>query len=123
VLVGNLVRHLGTAKLPAGLSSSSVTPAVLDKLPAAVHHGLSAAYAESIQTVFIIAAPVAAVAFFASWLIPHLELRKAVGTSPSGPTAGGPTEGGTDIPAPPPSSAQREPLVPATHRATPTELA
>ena len=26
VLVGNLVRHLGTAKLPAGLSSASVTP-------------------------------------------------------------------------------------------------
>jgi hypothetical protein len=33
VLVGNLVRHLGTAKLPSGLSRSSVTLAILDKLP------------------------------------------------------------------------------------------
>ena len=33
VLVGNLVSHLGNAKLPTGLSSSSITPAILDKLP------------------------------------------------------------------------------------------
>ncbi len=82
VLVGNLVRHLGTAKLPTGLSSSSVTPAILDKLPAAVHHGVSAAYAESIQTVFIIAAPIGFIAFLASWLIPQVELRRGVGASP-----------------------------------------
>ena len=54
VLVGNLVKHLGTAKLPAGVASSSITPAILNKLPTAVHHGLAAAYAESIQTLFII---------------------------------------------------------------------
>ncbi len=86
VLVGNLVRHLGTAKLPAGLSSSTVTPAILDKLPAAVHHGLAAAYAESIQTVFIIAAPIAFIAFLASWLIPELELRRSIGTTQKAPT-------------------------------------
>jgi EmrB/QacA subfamily drug resistance transporter len=87
VLVGNLVRHLGTAKLPAGLSSSNITPAILDKLPAAVHHGLVAAYAESIQTVFIIAAPIAFLAFLGSWLIPEVELRRSIGTSPDAPTA------------------------------------
>ncbi len=86
VLVGNLVRHLGTAKLPAGLSSSNVTPAILDKLPAAIHHGLAAAYAESIQTVFIIAAPIAFIAFLGSWLIPEVELRRSIGTSPGDPT-------------------------------------
>src|SRR5580658_3427836 len=59
VLVGNLARHLHGVHLPTGLSSSSVTPAVLGKLPAAVHHGLVGAYAESIQTVFVIAAPIA----------------------------------------------------------------
>ena len=85
VLVGNLVRHLGTAKLPAGLSSASVTPAILDKLPPAVHHGIAAAYAESIQTVFIIAAPIAVIAFLASWLIPQVELRRGVGASPGPP--------------------------------------
>jgi hypothetical protein len=82
VLVGNLVGHLGTAKLPSGLSSSSVTPAILDKLPQAVHHGIAAAYAESIQTVFVIAAPIAGIAFLVSWLIPQVELRQGVGASP-----------------------------------------
>ena len=89
-LVGNLVRHLGTAKLPTGLSSSSVTPAILDKLPPAVHHGVSAAYAESIQTVFVIAAPIGLIAFLASWLIPQAELRRGVGASPD-PSSEGPT--------------------------------
>jgi hypothetical protein len=83
VLVGNLARHLGKLKLPRGLSSASVTPAILDKLPPAVHHGLAAAYAESIQTVFAIAAPIAAIAIFAAWLIPHVELRSGVGASHS----------------------------------------
>ena len=81
VLVGNLARHLGGARLPAGLSSSSVTPAILDKLPHAVHYDVSAAYAQSIQTVFLIAAPIGAVAFLASWLIPQVELRRAVGAA------------------------------------------
>jgi EmrB/QacA subfamily drug resistance transporter len=85
VLVGNLVRHLGTARLPKGVSSSSITPAVLDKLPSVVRHGIAAAYAESIQTVFVIATPIVAIAFFASWLIPQVELRKAIAGSSEGP--------------------------------------
>jgi MFS family permease len=81
VLVGNLATHLGRAKLPSGLSSSSVTPAILDKLPQAVHHGIAAAYAESIQTVFTIAAPIGLVAFAAAWFIPQVELRQGVGAA------------------------------------------
>ncbi len=104
VLVGNLVRHLGHAKLPSGLSSSNVTPAILDQLPAAVHHGLAAAYAESIQTVFLIAAPIAFLAFLASWLIPELELRRSIGTNDGAPSetpaAVRPDEPGTLVPAP-----------------------
>jgi EmrB/QacA subfamily drug resistance transporter len=115
VLVGNLVRHLGTARLPKGLSSSSITPAILEKLPTAVRHGLVAAYAESIQTVFVIAAPIAILAFFASWLIPQLELRKAVGSNPEAPAESLPSALAGDAQPTPP-------LVPATHRATPTEL-
>jgi EmrB/QacA subfamily drug resistance transporter len=114
VLVGNLVKHLGTARLPTGLSSSSVTPAILDKLPPAVHHSLAAAYAESIQTVFLVVAPVAFVAFLVAWLIPQLELRRVVpgqtppdlGTTPSLPVP--------DLEAPA--------LTPTMHRATPTNL-
>jgi EmrB/QacA subfamily drug resistance transporter len=115
VLVGNLLRHLGTAKLPTGLSSSSVTPAILDKLPHTVHHGIAAAYAESIQTVFVIAAPIGLIAFLASWLIPQLELRQGVGASPGPPSA---------APTTPSKPAEHEPSgAAATHRATPTELA
>jgi len=78
VLVGNLVRHLGGAKLPSGLSSSGITPAILDRLPTLVRHGLVSAYAESIQTVFVIAAPIAVIAFFFAWFIPHVELSRKI---------------------------------------------
>ena len=112
VLVGNLVRHLGSAKLPAGLSSSSVTPAILDKLPPAVHHGLAAAYAESIQTVFIIAAPIAFIAFLASWLIPQVELRRGVAAA-----AAAPTDSETNLTPPTPNVAPGQPVASgATHR-------
>ena len=101
VLIGNLVRHLGTATLPRGLSSSSVTPAILDKLPQAVHHGIAAAYAESIQTVFIIAAPIGLIAFIASWLIPQVELRRGVGASTDSAIPAAPTP---DLRAPEPAA-------------------
>jgi hypothetical protein len=80
VLVGNLVRHLGKAKLPIGLTTSNITPASLATLSAAARHGVVAAYAESIQTVFVIAAPIGLLAFLGAWLIPHLELRRGVAT-------------------------------------------
>jgi EmrB/QacA subfamily drug resistance transporter len=99
VLIGNLVKHLGTAKLPRGLSSASVTPAILDKLPHAVHNGIAAAYAESIQTVFIIAAPIGLIAFLASWLIPQVELRRGVGASPDSSSG---TASASDLRAPEP---------------------
>ena len=83
VLVGNLARYLHGTKLPNGLNSASVTPAILDKLPPALHHGFVAAYAQSIQTVFIIAAPIGLIAFVAAWLIPHVELRRGTGAAPT----------------------------------------
>jgi EmrB/QacA subfamily drug resistance transporter len=76
LLVGNLANHLHGVKLPSGFTSANVTPAMLDLLPAAVRHGFTAGYAESIQTVFLVAAPIAFLAFLASWLIPQVELRK-----------------------------------------------
>ena len=57
VLVGNLTKHLHGVHLPAGFSSADATPALLSHLPAAVHAGFVAGYAESIQTVFIVAVP------------------------------------------------------------------
>jgi EmrB/QacA subfamily drug resistance transporter len=76
VLVGNLARHLHGIHLPNGFSAADATPALLSHLPAAVHNGFIAGYAESIQTVFIVAVPIAALAFLATWLIPQVELRK-----------------------------------------------
>src|SRR6202042_1688208 len=51
VLAGNLTRHLHGVTLPRGFSAADVTPAVLDRLPAAVHAGFVSGYAESIQAV------------------------------------------------------------------------
>ena len=73
---GNLASHLHGVTLPAGFSASDVTPAALSHLPAAVHIGFVAGYAESIQTVFLIAVPIAALAFLATWLIPQVELKQ-----------------------------------------------
>jgi EmrB/QacA subfamily drug resistance transporter len=87
VLVGNLASHLHGVSLPAGFSAADVTPAVLDKLPAAIHHGFVSGYAESIQTVFLVAVPIAALAFLASWLIPQVELRQWAPAASAAPTA------------------------------------
>ena len=76
VLIGNLARHLHGVTLPHGFSSADATPALLSHLPAAVHAGFVAGYAESIQTVFLVAVPIAALAFLASWLIPQVELKQ-----------------------------------------------
>jgi hypothetical protein len=114
VLVGNLARHLHGARLPSGFSASSVTPALLHTLSPAVQHGLAAGYAESIQTVFMIAAPIGFIAFLASWLIPRLELRRGVRTPQVSST-----ESGADVPAPQPLAGLPEPLVPdTTHRSS-----
>jgi EmrB/QacA subfamily drug resistance transporter len=107
VLAGNLARHLHGVRLPSGFSAADATPALLSKLPAAVHAGFVAGYAESIQTVFLVAVPIAALAFLASWLIPQIELKQrpepAATLQPAGPAVPeGEAEDGTrtsDVPA------------------------
>ena len=76
VLVGNLVTHLHGLSLPPGFHTEDITPETLARLPELVHHGLVAAYAQTIQTVFEVSVPFCALAFLASFLIPHVELRK-----------------------------------------------
>jgi hypothetical protein len=87
VLVGNLANHLHGVSLPAGFSAADVTPAALAHLPAAVHQGFVAGYAESIQTVFLIAVPIAVLAFLATWLIPQVELRQWAAPAATATTA------------------------------------
>jgi hypothetical protein len=88
VLVGNLSRHLHGVTLPKGFSAADATPALLGHLPAAVHQGFVAGYAESIQTVFLVAVPIAALAFLATWLIPQVELKQWPEASAAVPGAG-----------------------------------
>ena len=76
VLVSNLAKHLHGISLPHGFSAADATPALLKHLPPAVHAGFVAGYAESIQTVFLVAVPIAALAFLATWLIPQVELKQ-----------------------------------------------
>jgi EmrB/QacA subfamily drug resistance transporter len=85
VLIGNLASHLHGVALPHGFSSADVTPAVLSHLSAAVRNGFVAGYAESIQTVFLIAVPIAALAFVATWFIPQLELKRWTGDKAEAP--------------------------------------
>jgi EmrB/QacA subfamily drug resistance transporter len=113
VLVGNLVRHLGKTKLPGGLASSGITPAILDKLPATVHHGVASAYAQSIQTVFVIAVPIAVVALLASWLIPQVELRRGVGAPPA--ASGSPAARSDGAPRAPLAASVSGPHPPTEH--------
>jgi hypothetical protein len=90
VLVGNLASHLHGVTLPHGFSAADATPAVLRHLPAAVHQGFVAGYAQSIQMVFLIAVPIAALAFLATWLIPQVELKQWPEAGPEAPAAGPP---------------------------------
>jgi EmrB/QacA subfamily drug resistance transporter len=82
VLIGNLSSHLHGLSLPAGFSAADATPATLAHLPHLVHLGFVAGYAQSIQTVFLIAVPIAALAFLASWLIPQVELKQWPSATP-----------------------------------------
>jgi EmrB/QacA subfamily drug resistance transporter len=85
VLGGNLSSHLHGVSLPAGFSAASATPALLSHLPATVHQGFVAGYAQSIQTVFLVAVPIGVLAFLAAWLIPQVELKRWA--SPAAPAA------------------------------------
>jgi EmrB/QacA subfamily drug resistance transporter len=73
LLTTRLADHLKSLPVPQGLSTA-INPAALDKLPAAIHHGIIDAYASTIDTVFLYAVPVAVLAFLLSWLLPEIRL-------------------------------------------------
>jgi EmrB/QacA subfamily drug resistance transporter len=114
VLIGNLASHLHGVALPHGFSAADATPAVLSHLPAAVHQGFVAGYAESIQTVFLVAVPIAALAFLFTWLIPQVELRQWPQAGASVPEGEAPLAGGTEAPrdAAAPRSPAGPPVIP-----------
>ena len=67
-------------------------PEALSRLSPAAHDAVIHAYADALQTVFLVAAPVAAFAFLISWLLPELKLRKTLAAGDPGPTFGMPTD-------------------------------
>lgn len=80
VLVGQLAEKLKGVPLPPGFSpTAGANPAVLDTLPTALHLGIVEAYAESIRTVFLVAVPIALVAFVLTWFLTEVPLRATAG--------------------------------------------
>jgi predicted MFS family arabinose efflux permease len=77
ILGGRLASHLQGLKVPAGLGAT-ISPGELDMLSAAVRHGVAAAYASTIGTVFLVAAPVAALAFLLTWFLPEVPMRNTI---------------------------------------------
>jgi EmrB/QacA subfamily drug resistance transporter len=86
VLTGNLARHLAGVQLPARFSATAgASPAALASLPPAVHTGVIAGYASSIQMVFLLTVPVAVVAFGLTFLLREIPLRRDGGLAEGGP--------------------------------------
>ena len=92
LLAGNIAHYLKGVTVPAGLSGASISPASLAKLPPQVHTGYVNAYAHSLQTVFLVAVPVAGVAFLLTWLLPELKLRKTTEATHTGDVFALPTD-------------------------------
>ena len=77
-LAANLVRELAGVHVPAGFSASAgASPAALAGLPPVLHARFIAAYADAIHTVFLVAAPVAFVAFLLTFALRDVPLRQA----------------------------------------------
>jgi EmrB/QacA subfamily drug resistance transporter len=78
-LAANLPHYLAGVHIPSSFSATGgASPAALAALPPPVHHGYVSAYAASLQTVFLVAVPIAALAFGLSWLIKEVPLRRTV---------------------------------------------
>ncbi len=86
VLTGNLVRYLGKTPLPKGFSGAAgASPAVLAKLPPAVHAGYIQAVTTSLHPVFLWAVPFGVAGFAVTWVLKEVPLRKTVASA--GPSA------------------------------------
>jgi len=81
-LLGSRLSHdLHGLAIPRGLGST-VSPAELSHLTPAVLHGVRAAYSSTIDTIFLVAVPIGAVAFLLTWLLPEIHLRSGRGAGP-----------------------------------------
>ncbi len=83
LLGGNLTRYLHV-RIPAAVISGADNPKILATLPPATRHGVVLAVSHTVDTLFLIAVPIAVVAFVLSWLLPEIELRRSVRTTDPG---------------------------------------
>lgn len=84
IFSGVLTGNLAGLSLPSGLTGTSVSTAQLAALPADTRSAFVSGYADSLQTVFLVAVPIGVAAFLASWLLPEVPLRTTVGNDPAG---------------------------------------
>ena len=89
--------HLSTAArhLVSG-SSIVVNPATIYRLAPAVRAPIVAAFSHSLQIVFLVAVPFAALAFALSWLIKEIPLRTTAFNPPTAPDRGANNGGESD---------------------------
>jgi DNA-binding MarR family transcriptional regulator len=94
IFSNQLASHLASlaSSLPSGFNlSTAESVAAIQHLPAALHTEVVHAYAQSLSTVFLVAVPIAAVAFMLSWLMPEVRLRTTTQATDVGHTFAMPT--------------------------------
>jgi EmrB/QacA subfamily drug resistance transporter len=95
IFSSQLAYHLASlaSSLPSGVNPGNVeNVAAIQHLPTAVRAEVVLAFAESLSTAFLVAVPIAALAFILAWLLPEVRLRTTtqateVGHSFAMPTA------------------------------------
>ena len=90
-LTADLRASLRGVRLPAGfsLSSTEASHAQITALPGPVRAVVLGAYTHAIDRIFLVAAPVAAIAFVLAWFLREVPLRATVGASDLGEGLGG----------------------------------
>jgi EmrB/QacA subfamily drug resistance transporter len=79
VLAGDIAAALHGVPLPSGISASSgASPAALQHLPAVIRDGYIAGFGQALHTVFLYAAPLAALGFVLSLFLKEVPLRDTV---------------------------------------------
>jgi len=82
--------HLRSVSSNIQHSLSGANPASLSRLPPAIHAGVVSGMVHTVQSVFLIAVPIAGIAFGLSWLLPEVRLRETVRNADPGKSFGMP---------------------------------
>ena len=78
LIAGRIAHYLGGTRISARATAELSNPALLHKLPAPVQVAVVHGVAATVQEVFLIATPIAGVAFLLTWLLPEVELRQTI---------------------------------------------